>query len=570
MSIASRNSILVGDISEIDGIAIASIGSINGIELSSAIDVYAFLDLAGTIGAAMTPEILNDSMKGAIPGTWSRGAGKHSGVQSDPVATLTHTVVGSVTYDLNPPVSCNGEEFTAAARSIQNDQGLAPDPTDWEQVKWTPGEVIAENFMACFRYECNRSLGADTNLSIDVVALAFGGNGGIFQVQMDASGIVARTHGGQTIPLANNVRYKVELLCDLTGERVDLSIGNDSTGAFVGSCGIIYTDGIDLNRVDVGDYLTNGNGTQDVSGIYFQKGAAAVFSSFPLDAVTDLAFVQNGIGAGIVSFNSKALSFLIERSDDGGAFSTIEANYYSPRASINDPVQYTDSGIPDLTSVEYRVTAKVRQIESDPAISDPVVIDDSSQPIYQDDFDDYTPATNLGGQGNWIEVGGGIQVLKPGIDGYVTTASGGVIGNCYYNQPISANMRVEATIKTVAAGGGFDWVGPGARTQAGSNTGYGLVFSSTDLYLISIVAGTQATIMSDSAMTLAVGNKLAIEVTGVGAATRIKVQVDTGSGWVDKWTDVNPAADIDGGFASTISWLLSGTNAIDDWKAFEI
>jgi len=77
--------------------------------------------------------------------------------------------------------------------------------------------------------------------------------------------------------------------------------------------------------------------------------------------------------------------------------------------------------------------------------------------------------------------------------------------------------------------------------------------------------------MSDTAVTLAAGNKIAIEASGSGTSTRLKVQTDTGGGWVDKWTDVNPAVDIDGGACGVCSWLLAGSvNRIDDWAGYDL
>ena len=190
--------------------------------------------------------------------------------------------------------------------------------------------------------------------------------------------------------------------------------------------------------------------------------------------------------------------------------------------------------------------------------------------IAQDNFDSYADGSDLDGAANWVKEGGIINVNKPASDGSVF--AGDSNPSMYrHTATFSANQRCEITIDSVAAGGNFDWVGPAVRVQTGANTGYAVVFSGSDLYLISITAGTQATINSDTGMSLVAGNRIAIEANGAGASTRLKVQVDTGSGWVDKWTDQNPASDIDGGACGVAHWLLAtATNRADDWKGYDL
>lgn len=190
--------------------------------------------------------------------------------------------------------------------------------------------------------------------------------------------------------------------------------------------------------------------------------------------------------------------------------------------------------------------------------------------IAQDNFDSYTDQSSLDGAANWVIEAGTINVNNPSGDGSLFTGAS-TVGLVRNVATFNANQRAEITIDSVAAGGNFDWIGPAVRVQTGAATGYAVVFSSADLYLISISAGTEATINSDTGMSLVAGNKIAIEASGSGTSTRLKVQIDTGSGWVDKWTDQNPAADIDGGAAGIASWLLSSSaNRADDWKGYDL
>lgn len=192
--------------------------------------------------------------------------------------------------------------------------------------------------------------------------------------------------------------------------------------------------------------------------------------------------------------------------------------------------------------------------------------------IASDDFDSYADGSDLDDAADWVRVSasGLINIIKPAADGS-TSAGDANVGVYRHTATFSANQRCEITIDAVGTGGGFDWHGPAVRVQSGAATCYAVVFSSTDLYLISINAGTQATINSDTAVSLAAGNRIAIEASGSGTATRLKVQLDTGSGWVDKWTDQNPAVDIDGGACGLGKWLLSSVdNRCDSWRGYDL
>lgn len=359
--------------------------------------VYTFLDLRAAAGVAITPAVLNTFQKGEIPGDWQQDACRHGGVVA--AANPTHTFSRALVFTLSPFIVCDGETFTDVTREIQNDKNAAPDPTDYDYIKWVPGEVIAENFLVGFRYQTNRSLGADTGgLSIDVLNLSFGGNGAVFQVQMDSGGnLSARAHGGQRVPMVNGVRYAGEMIADITGGRADFWLKNDVTGDFIGAGGEEYTDGVTLNAMHTGDYLTNGNGTQGLSAIYTNKGAAAEFQQFLLPSVTNLIFTQTDINTGAVTWNSGGLNWRVERSTNGGAdWQTLVEDHFSGRSSIVDTVTYQDSEVNDGQTVIYRVTAKVRNVISASAISAPVTINNGpfAPPTWTDSLDGTLTNTN--------------------------------------------------------------------------------------------------------------------------------------------------------------------------------
>lgn len=193
--------------------------------------------------------------------------------------------------------------------------------------------------------------------------------------------------------------------------------------------------------------------------------------------------------------------------------------------------------------------------------------------VASENFDAFSNNDLLDDGADWVATSGSIQVLKPGGDGYVVPSAGGVIGIAYHTDTVNANHRAEATIQAVPAGNDeFNWIGPAVRCQVGAASAYGVVAGHDDLYLVKFNAGTQATINSDTSSTFSAGYKIAIEASGSGSATRLKVQIDTGGGWVDKWTNVDPGGTyLDGGNAGVCSWLLNdNNNQLDDWFSYDL
>lgn len=192
--------------------------------------------------------------------------------------------------------------------------------------------------------------------------------------------------------------------------------------------------------------------------------------------------------------------------------------------------------------------------------------------IASDNFDSYGGGSALASAANWdASVSSTINITKPASDGSVSSGSSTLGGVYYSGAAFNADQRAEVTIDTLAAEGTFDYVGPAVRCQAGAMTCYGVAFSSQGLRLFYLSAGVRTNIITDVVTTWVVGNKVAIEASGTGAATRLKVQVDTGSGWVDKWTNQDPALDIDGGKPGVVNYSQSGTGVrLDDWFGYNL
>lgn len=151
---------------------------------------------------------------------------------------------------------------------------------------------------------------------------------------------------------------------------------------------------------------------------------------------------------------------------------------------------------------------------------------------------------------------GGLWIIKEGtisIDtNRVTAGTHTDYAMAYRNTVVAANQRAELTLP--ATGAASHWMGPAVRVQAGSVAGFYVITRGTELDLDKVVAGVHTNLQFDVSANISSGHKLAIEVSGTGAATRIKVQVDTGGGWVDKWTNIDPSASIDSGFVGVAGW----------------
>jgi hypothetical protein len=342
--------------------------------------VYAFLNLAGTADTVITPTLLNACMIGVEPGAWEYGDSKHSGVQETP-ASYNHTILKAQTEYAIGPISCDGQIIDAVARKISFDQDEAPDPTDFETVKWQPGETISGNFMAVYRFEMDRTLGADTGgTSVDICSIYYGGTFATVQQKIAAGGleVTMRPHGGQAIVIENNVRYRVHHIANRDDQLCELLVLNDATGAFLGASEFEFAAASDMTYLAFGDYAVNGDGQGEVSGVTFQKDADAVFPSFTLPAVTDAAVEQTAVGEVDLTFNSKAVSFQIERKLGAGAFSVIESAWQQVRSLVTDLLTYTDSGLTDGGVYQYRITPRVTTITGSATTSNTVTIDDGA------------------------------------------------------------------------------------------------------------------------------------------------------------------------------------------------
>jgi hypothetical protein len=210
-----------------------------------------------------------------------------------------------------------------------------------------------------------------------------------------------------------------------------------------------------------------------------------------------------------------------------------------------------------------------------------------SSPFYQAAF--LKPAEGGGGGGNTLVKSEDFSSAAAGNnpltdisgwaarDGVVRTtdarskdAYGGTIANysCAYwsSGTASLNQRVEFTISAMTAG---FYVGGAVRVQAGSVDYYMVLVSNGEWLLQKCISGLESTI-ANANPGWTVGTKVALEVTGSGASTRLKVQADTGSGWTDVQADINPSDYLGAGHAGIAAYDSNANAAIEDWKWYDL
>lgn len=189
-----------------------------------------------------------------------------------------------------------------------------------------------------------------------------------------------------------------------------------------------------------------------------------------------------------------------------------------------------------------------------------------------DNFDSYADLSDLNGQGNWVVEVGSFIVDKAASDGIVRCVAGGVDSVARKSTPLFApNQSAEMTLRAGIAAAGV--IGPMVRCQTGAGTGYGGLYdaASSVIYLFYMSAGSWTPI--NTASRSYVGNeKLKVRVTGSGASTRLAMDEDIGSGWVNIWTNQDPTFYLSTGQPGLYGYGNEGTTGWhgDNWAANDI
>lgn len=182
--------------------------------------------------------------------------------------------------------------------------------------------------------------------------------------------------------------------------------------------------------------------------------------------------------------------------------------------------------------------------------------------VASDDFSTQSAFTDLDDDTDWEAEQGAIIVIGS------AQVTSGASGDCLYRWVGAGSFTSDqyATCTISDVGTSFtDSMGCAVRVQDAA-TGYGVKYDETDqlLTLIYINAGSSTDITS-VAKNYANGVQLRLRASGAGASTRLNVWEDTGSGWVQVFTDENPAVDIDNGSPGLLTNGAGSNAAITDW-----
>lgn len=191
--------------------------------------------------------------------------------------------------------------------------------------------------------------------------------------------------------------------------------------------------------------------------------------------------------------------------------------------------------------------------------------------VASDNFDAYTSGVVLADQAGWGALSASTALIyNPSGDGSVYAGSQGMARN---TATFNADQRSVCTLQAMT-GGSFKFVCVGVRCQAGADTRYWFQTDGTNWYLVVRIAASQ-TVITSGTHSVASGDRIALNATGAGSATRLTAQVYTGGSWsnVTGAVSVDPGAGlyIDGG-AAGVGGDSSDTAGAqgDDWEGWNL
>lgn len=532
---------------------------------------------AGSDGDPITPALLNASETGdAWTWTANRNPAAHSYIET---TGKRNYAVGEVTVE-GSAVSGTGTRCLKQDHAEAASENLTP---IYDAFNGAPPEDITKLVISGFIYLGASGASSHTHDHIKVNGSPYivlqqqlgsgGGTAGKVHVETQHNG--GSTHRSISLDMDVGL-YHYELWWNTDNGDMGVIFRDASDlSVFVGCTYVLSNDasGFPLTNVVIQDYLTPESGytLHDEFGRTWKVGDFAT-PLFPvtIPAPSSVTLAQTLASTVALTFddNNAKGTYKIEI-HDGVSWTTLETAFESYDLALLSGV-YTKDSLVDGTTYKMRVTSQMGDASSTAVESNTVTINNGSAPLAQDNFDSYGDGTDLGDAANWTKAtSNDLTVFNPAGSGTIGQGGGSAQNLVYWSADVfSADQRSEATV--TAVGGGFERVGVAVRIQSGAATGYGLSVSGSEICLFSVVAGTRATIIEDLSASVSAGHKIALEATGSGTSTRLNVQIDTGSGWVTKWSNQNPAADIDGGQPGLCGDYFNGAGRVDDWKGFEI
>lgn len=193
---------------------------------------------------------------------------------------------------------------------------------------------------------------------------------------------------------------------------------------------------------------------------------------------------------------------------------------------------------------------------------------------YTDNFDAYATSSSLAAAANWTAVTGAWLIYKPASNGYARANTSGDESCIRYSAgTFASNQYSEVMFAVLGASNGA--VGPAVRCQTGAVSYYGCYWNKANstIYVFRMVAGTWTEITTYTSKTYVTGNKLKLQASGAGSATRLALYEDVGSGWAALGTNINPGGTYLDNGTPGVTGYDTGSNTgphLDTWGAGDL
>lgn len=226
---------------------------------------------------------------------------------------------------------------------------------------------------------------------------------------------------------------------------------------------------------------------------------------------------------------------------DIGLLTSFNATGIVPGEHILNVRAVTPSGVPGTTGDSAPFTVEV----------------DPDAAVANDNFDAYANASLLGGQGNWATFSGNVVVSNLGSGGSILATTQGM---CRNTVTANANQRCVLTA-AILTPGSFAFICAGVRCQIGADTRYWFQTDGTNWFLVERLAAAQ-TVLASGTHSIVTGDRIALDVTGAGAATRLTAQTFVGGVWsnVTGCVNIDPGM-VGGNYIDGGSWGVGGDGA---------
>lgn len=180
--------------------------------------------------------------------------------------------------------------------------------------------------------------------------------------------------------------------------------------------------------------------------------------------------------------------------------------------------------------------------------------------VANDNFSSYSAFTDLDAAANWEMEQGAFTTL--GMDTVVNGAGGSIQLYRYTAASFNSDQYSECILSATAT---FEQIGIAVRVQDSQN-GYFLHYNESGTALnIGYISGGTKTVSSTITKDYSAGVRLLLRCSGAGTAARLDAYEDTGGGYVQVFTSVNPAVDIDNGRPGLSGDGSGTTMAITYW-----